>query len=112
MIACPIRGKKGGTRALYGDGDLYINFRRDGAWTKAVNLGPKVNSSALDFCPIVSPDGKYFFFTSERGFADQPLQARLTYDQFVKQIHRPRNGLGDISQADISVLNLNREASR
>jgi Tol biopolymer transport system component len=95
-----------------GDGDLYISFRRDGAWTKAVNLGPKINSSALDFCPIVSPDGKYFFFTSERGFADQPLQARLTYAQFVKQIHGPRNGLGDIYHLDISVLNLNRESGR
>jgi Tol biopolymer transport system component len=96
----------------YGDGDLYISFRRDGAWTKAVNLGPKINSSALDFCPIVSPDGKYLFFTSERGFADQPLQARLTYAQFEKQIHGPRNGLGDIYQVDVSVLNLNREAAR
>jgi Tol biopolymer transport system component len=94
----------------FGDGDLYISFRRDGAWTKAVNLGPKINSSALDFCPIVSPDGKYFFFTSERGFADQPLQTRLSYAQFAKRIHGPRNGLGDIYQADISVLNLNREA--
>jgi len=94
----------------YGDGDLYISLRRDGVWTKAVNLGPKINSSALDFCPIVSPDGKYFFFTSERGFADQPLQSRLSYAQFAKQIHGPRNGLGDIYQADISVLNLNREA--
>jgi Tol biopolymer transport system component len=96
----------------YGDGDLYISFRRNGAWTKAVNLGPKINSSAIDFCPTVSPDGKYFFFTSERGFADQPLQARLTYGQFVKQIRGPRNGLGDIYQVDISVLNLNREAGR
>jgi hypothetical protein len=78
-------------------------------WTPFL-LGPKVNSSALDFCPIVSPDGKYLFFTSERGFADQPLQARLTYAQFVKRIHGPRNGLGDIYQVDIDVLNPNWEA--
>jgi len=71
-----------------------------------------MNNSVLDFCPIVSPDEKYLFFTSERGFADQPLQARLTYAQFVKQIHCPRNGLGDIYQVDIDVLNLNREAVR
>jgi hypothetical protein len=66
----------------------------------------------FSFCPIVSPDGKYFFFTSERGIADQPLQARLTYAQFVKQIHGLRNGLGDIYRVDSSVLNLNREAGR
>ena len=93
-----------------GDGDLYLSFQRGGVWTKAVNLGPKINSSALDFCPIVSPDGKYFFFTSERGFADQPLQSRLNYTQFAKRIHGAGNGLGDIYQVDISALNLNREA--
>src|SRR5262249_26593167 len=30
----------------FGDGDLYISFHREGAWTKAVNLGPEINSSA------------------------------------------------------------------
>jgi Tol biopolymer transport system component len=95
----------------YGGGDLYISFRRDGAWTKAVNLGAKINSRALDFCPIVSPDGKYLFFTSERGFTtDSPLQSRLNYAQFLKLIHSPRNGLGDIYQVDSSVLNPHREA--
>ncbi len=52
----------------YGEDDLYICFRReDGTWTKARNMGPGVNSSARDYCPSVSPDGKYFFFSSRRG---------------------------------------------
>jgi Tol biopolymer transport system component len=51
----------------YGEGDLYICFRReDGIWTRARNMGLGVNSSALDYCPSVSPDGKYFFFSSRR----------------------------------------------
>lgn len=51
----------------YGEGDLYICFRRgDGTWTRARNMGSGVNSSALDYCPSVSPDGKYFFFSSRR----------------------------------------------
>jgi len=51
----------------FGEGDLYICFRReDGTWTRARNMGPGVNSSALDYCPSVSPDGKYFFFSSRR----------------------------------------------
>src|SRR5581483_905732 len=91
-----------------GDGDLYISYRRDGVWTAAKNLGPGINSSALDFCPVVSPDGKYFFFTSERGFADAPLPGRRNFDQLLKQIRGPRNGLGDIYQVDIGALNLNR----
>lgn len=93
-----------------GDGDLYLSLRREGEWTKAVNLGSPINSAALDFCPIVSPDGKYFFFTSERGFAAAPLPARLNYERLMKQIRGPRNGLGDIYQVDIGALNLGRNA--
>jgi len=50
-----------------GDGDLYICFRReDDTWTKALNMGPEVNSTSRDYCPWVSWDGKAFFFTSSR----------------------------------------------
>ena len=48
----------------FGTGDLYISSRReDGTWDKSKNLGKTFNTSGYDFCPIVSPDGKYFFFT-------------------------------------------------
>ncbi|UCE41053.1 MAG: PD40 domain-containing protein [Candidatus Aminicenantes bacterium] len=48
----------------FGTGDLYISSRRrDGTWTEAKNLGKTFNTNGYDFCPIVSPDGKYFFFT-------------------------------------------------
>lgn len=50
-----------------GSGDLYISFRKeDGSWTEATNMGPDINSSAIDFTPHVSPDGKYLFFSSGR----------------------------------------------
>jgi len=87
-----------------GDGDLYISRNENGRWTPAKNLGAPINSAALDFCPNMSPDGKYFFFTSERGFADQPLTKPLTYDQLLKQIRNPGNGFGDIYQIDASVI--------
>jgi ankyrin repeat protein len=55
------------TNDHYGGGDLYICFhRQDGTWTKAINMGPAVNSFTRDYCPSVSPDGKYFFFCSSR----------------------------------------------
>ena len=48
----------------FGQGDLYISRRKnDGTWTKSKNLGKAFNTSGYDFCPMVSPDGKYFFFT-------------------------------------------------
>ena len=64
-------GRAGGQGAF----DLYVSHNRDGVWTKAENLGEKINSSAWDFSPKISPDGKYFFFTSNRGFADQPWRS-------------------------------------
>jgi Tol biopolymer transport system component len=87
-----------------GDGDLYISLNQNGSWTAAKNLGEPVNSSVTDFCPNMSPDGKYFFFTSERGFADQQLTKPLTYEQFLKQIHSPGNGLGDIYKIDARAI--------
>ena len=51
----------------FGSGDLYISFRaKDNSWSKAINMGKLFNSKGYDFCPMVSPDGKYFFFTSQR----------------------------------------------
>jgi Tol biopolymer transport system component len=48
----------------FGTGDLYISYQReDGTWSEASNLGKAFNTSGYDFCPMVSPDGKYFFFT-------------------------------------------------
>ena len=50
-----------------GGADLYISFRGlDAAWSPLENMGDSVNSEQRDFCPMVSPDGKYFFFSSNR----------------------------------------------
>ncbi|MCP5101786.1 MAG: hypothetical protein GY950_00320 [bacterium] len=48
----------------YGRGDLYISFRSPGGtWTEPKNMGKTINSTGYDFCPLLSPDGKYLFFT-------------------------------------------------
>ncbi|MEM6724353.1 MAG: ankyrin repeat domain-containing protein [Bacteroidota bacterium] len=55
--------RKGG----YGMTDLYISFKNpDGSWSKAQNMGPEINSSAIDLTPSFSPDGRFFFFSSAR----------------------------------------------
>ena len=86
--------------------DLYISYRRDSGWSKAANLGPRINTPATEFSPSVSPDGKYLFFASTRGFADQPLAKKFSYDELKVALHKPRNGLGDIYQIDLEALNL------
>jgi Tol biopolymer transport system component len=51
----------------HGDGDLYVSFRDpNGEWLPAVNMGEEINTPYSEFCPTLSPDGKYFFFTSNR----------------------------------------------
>jgi len=46
-----------------GKGDLYVSSLVGDKWTVAKSLGNKVNTSDHEFTPIVSPDGKYLFFT-------------------------------------------------
>lgn len=45
-----------------GSADLYVSYNRHGRWTDAQNLGSMVNSSEEEDNPVVSPDGKQFFF--------------------------------------------------
>jgi Tol biopolymer transport system component len=48
-------------------GDLYVVTRgNDGRWAAPRNLGREVNSDAVEFCPQLSPDGKYLFFSRIR----------------------------------------------
>jgi len=51
----------------FGGFDLYITFQKDdGTWTEPVNMGEGINTSAYDWVPNVTLDGKYFFFNSTR----------------------------------------------
>jgi len=51
----------------FGAQDLYIMFKKeDSSWTKAINMGAKINTKASESFPYVTPDGKYFFFNSNR----------------------------------------------
>jgi Tol biopolymer transport system component len=84
-----------------GGEDLHVSFRENGMWTPARNLGPKINSRAFDRRPVLSPDGKYLFFTSGRGFGDDPLEKRLTYPELQALLKSPLNGRGNIYQVDI-----------
>lgn len=47
--------------------DLYVSFyKKDGSWTVLRNMGKSINTKYIEFCPMLSPDGKYFFFSSDR----------------------------------------------
>lgn len=43
--------------------DIYVYFKKkNGGWSKAINLGSEVNSNYAETCPSITPDGKYLFF--------------------------------------------------
>ncbi len=44
--------------------DLYVSRRSAaGAWEPLTSLGDAVNTELTDYCPMLSPDGQYFFFS-------------------------------------------------
>lgn len=51
----------------FGGFDLYVTFQKsDGTWTEPLNMGEGINTSAYDWVPYVTLDGKYLFFNSTR----------------------------------------------
>lgn len=89
-----------------GGSDLYISYQRDGAWTKATNLGDKINSTGQEYSPIVTPDGRYFFWSSSRSLPATSQTKRLAYQDLLTKLRSPGNGLGDIYQIDLAALNI------
>lgn len=51
----------------FGDADIYFSKRlHNGGWSPLVNIGPVVNSAALEASPTLSLDGHYLYFASRR----------------------------------------------
>jgi hypothetical protein len=85
-----------GMNDSYGGVDYYIIFRDENDnWSEPVNMGPAINSQAQgEWSPYVSPDGRYFFFMSNR--TKGPLTEVSDY-QGLRELHnRSQNGNSDI----------------
>ncbi len=52
----------------YGQADQYISYNRNGSWTNPKNLGPSINTNAIEYGSYVSPDNKYYFFSRPVGW--------------------------------------------
>ena len=87
-------------------GDLYISTNRDGKWTPARHLEHGINSFAEEEFPFLTPDGKYFFFSSERSPFTVPVVKRLTYDKLEEELHSPLNGHGNVFFVGVEALEL------
>ncbi len=94
----------------YGNADIYISFRRkDGSWTKAKNMGEKINTTTDEICPIVTPDGKYFFFSSNRTIHKNYSETPITYEEKIRILNSQANGGWDIYWVDAKIIDGLRE---
>ena len=88
-----------------GSGDLYISFKdKDGDWTKAKNMGDKINTHGSEYCSMISPDGKYLFFTSAGRGPRRIPEKPLTYENFKTYHNSAKNGLSDIYCVDAKII--------
>lgn len=89
-----------------GDGkaDLFISFKNEnGSWTNAKNMGEKVNSDAVDQAPVVTPDGKYLFFSSRR-LCESFSKEVNNYNDVINQLNGPGNGSSDIYWVEARII--------
>lgn len=90
----------------FGNYDLYVTYNRDGHWTPLEHLGPVINTSAREYSPRLSPDGKYLFFTSEKDFATEPLARPMSYGEFERGLKSLQNGSGNIYQIELKAAGI------
>lgn len=84
-----------GRKGSLGRGDLYISFHKNGIWQEAVSLGKLINSNQIDYCPFVSFDKKYFFFTSEKNTI-QATYDNLSIEKLTEVMNEGSNGTSKI----------------
>jgi hypothetical protein len=59
-------------------------------------MGESINTNVTEFCPSVSPDGKYLFFSSNRILYKNYSQYPISYEKKIKILNSPGNGSNDI----------------
>jgi hypothetical protein len=85
-----------GRQPSFGNSDLFISYNQSGTWSKPKNLGPVINTAAREYSPRISPDGKWFIFTSERGMQTEKRDQPFSSEEFSSKASGIFNGLGNL----------------
>lgn len=89
--------------SLGGSADVYIVFRKNGAWGEPMNLGEGVNSFSTENAPVLAPDGKTLYFSSSRPAENiYPKSKKDDFAALNERLHSTENGSRNIWQVDIS----------
>ena len=87
-------------------GDLFISFKdKNGKWTEPINMGENVNASySGEGCPMVSPDGKYFFFSGGKINYKKYIDEPISYSDKMQILSNPGNMSEDIFWIDAKII--------
>lgn len=86
-----------------GSGDLYVSHRgEDGLWSTAVNLGPDVNSEAMDYCPFVHAPTGTLYITSRR--SQIGAESISGFTDFLQTVKQYENGSSRLYRIPIGTL--------
>lgn len=96
------------TLGAYG---LYVSRLCGDSWGAPRHLGGGVNSSRWDFGARPTPDGRWLLFTSNRVIGGTP-RSPLDYQELLRKLHSPGNGLRDVYRVAMASLDLGPECGR
>ncbi|MCK4346432.1 MAG: PD40 domain-containing protein [Bacteroidales bacterium] len=95
---------------------LFISFRENNKWNAPQFIGETINLTGGEYCPMVTPDGKYLFYTSEKDtfkpYSDTKMTLNDILNHYNKFLLMPQNGLGDIYWIDAKIIKEFRFKSR
>jgi hypothetical protein len=85
----------------FGGMDLYLAFRRDGAWGEAIHLPSPINAPGSAFATGLSRNGRTLYFASARPEATQHPKPKEDYAALTRRLRRAGGGSADIWEVDL-----------
>jgi Tol biopolymer transport system component len=96
-------------RPGFGDSDIWFTTRKtkDADWREPVNIGPSVNSAAIEWCPTISADGSTLYFVFDAWDYPVPDRGNLGWGDLCKVSIEPvvdLNSDGIVDAADMCII--------
>ena len=88
----------------FGSGDLYISYNTNKGWSKARNLGNKINSTKMDYCPFVDSKTNTLYFTSKLDNTKTSYEKPLNINELQTEFYTYKNGLSRLYRITIEAL--------
>lgn len=88
----------------YGSGDLYISYKNEkNEWSVAKNMGEKINSNRMDYCPYYDFKRSTLYFTSKRSSFKNDRSTKRNLEQFIQEVNKYNNGLSRIFKINVDI---------